>query len=218
MSKYYQTVEDLDVNLEELIACYEHFKESKGFRTDDKRNIDFNAICVNRIPGDENSLVGPKVRGLYWTYPDTTNHEEKRLVKVEEEKYTELCPEFKDTYVEEVYNLLTKHFKVGRVRFLMKPPRTCLSWHRDPEKRLHIPIITNKGCIMVIEDIAFHMPADGAGYITDNTQYHNFFNGMEQNRVHLVATILDDRKEITIDNAKTRLEQMSVIKHDPITD
>ena len=79
MSKYYQTVEDLDVNLEELIACYEHFKESKGFSTDNPDNIDFNAICVNRIPGDPNSLVGPKVRGLYWTYPDDSGKEEQRL-------------------------------------------------------------------------------------------------------------------------------------------
>ena len=30
--------------------------------------------------------------------------------------------------------------------------------------------------------------------------------------------IEDDRKEITIDNARTRLEQMSVITHDPISD
>ena len=30
--------------------------------------------------------------------------------------------------------------------------------------------------------------------------------------------VLDEREEITIDNAKTRLEQMSVLKHDPITD
>ena len=29
---------------------------------------------------------------------------------------------------------------------------------------------------------------------------------------------IDDRKEITIENAKTRLEQMSVLTHDPITD
>ena len=81
-------------------------------------------------------------------------------------------------------------YKVGRVRFLMKPPRSCLSWHRDPDKRLHIPIITNKGCKMVIENEAFHMPADGKVYITDNTKYHNFFNGGEQNRVHLVAVLL----------------------------
>jgi aspartyl/asparaginyl beta-hydroxylase (cupin superfamily) len=56
--------------------------------------------------------------------------------------------------------------------------------------RLHIPIITNKGCKMVIEDTAFHMPANGSGYVTDNTKYHNFFNGSEIERVHLVATIL----------------------------
>ena len=82
-------------------------------------------------------------------------------------------------------------FKVGRVRFLMKPPRSCLSWHRDPEMRLHIPIITNEGCRMVIEDTSFHMPSNGNGYITDNTKYHNFFNGSEFDRVHLVATVLE---------------------------
>ena len=76
------------------------------------------------------------------------------------------------------------------MRFLMKPPRSCLSWHRDPDKRLHIPIITNKGCKMVIENEAFHMPADGKAYITDNTKYHNFFNGSELDRVHLVAVLL----------------------------
>ena len=42
-------------------------------------------------------------------------------VVIQEEKYTELCPEFKDTYVEDVYNLVKKHFKIGRMRFLMKP-------------------------------------------------------------------------------------------------
>ena len=86
--------------------------------------------------------------------------------------------------------MLTKRFKIGRCRFLMKPPRTCLSWHRDPEMRIHIPIITNKGNIMVIENEAFHMPANGNGYITDNTKYHNFFNGSEVDRVHIVATIV----------------------------
>jgi len=57
--------------------------------------------------------------------------------------------------------------------------------------RLHIPIITNEGCKMVIENTAFHMPADGSGYITDNTKYHNFFNGSEIERVHLVSTLID---------------------------
>ena len=79
---------------------------------------------------------------------------------IQEEKYTELCPEFKGTYVEEVYNIVRSKFNIGRMRFLMKAPSSCLSWHRDQKRRLHIPIITNVGNIMVIEDTAFHMPSD----------------------------------------------------------
>ena len=200
MHQYYEE-HPLDIDIDRLGKCYFDFKHHLGFRTDDKRNIDFNAICINRIPGDENSITGGNVRGLNWTMPDSTNHEEQRLERVQEHLYTELCPEFKDTYVEEVYNLINKRFKIGRVRFLMKPPRTCLSWHRDPEMRLHIPIITNKGCVMVIENTAFHMPANGNGYVTDNRQYHNFFNGSEIERVHLVATILNSNLgEIHVDD------------------
>ena len=181
----------LNIDIDQLGKCYFDVKSKLGLKTDDKTLIDFNAICINRIPDDENSITGGNVRGLYWTYPDSTNHEEQRLEPVKEHLYTELCPEFKDTYVEEVYNLVKKHFKIGRMRFLMKPPRSCLSWHRDPEKRLHIPIITNVGNRMIIDDISFHMPADGAAYITDNTKYHNFFNGSECERVHLVSTLIE---------------------------
>jgi len=186
----YHTEIPLSIDIDRLGKCYFDFRSKLGFRTDDKSLRDFNAICVNRIPDDENSITGGNVRGLYWTKPDTTNHEEQRLEPVKESLYTELCPEFKDTYVEEVYNLISSKFKLGRVRFLMKPPRSCLSWHRDPEMRLHIPIITNEGCRMVIEDSSFHMPSNGNGYITDNTKYHNFFNGSEFDRVHLVATVI----------------------------
>ena len=186
----YHTEIPLSIDIDRLGKCYFDFRSKLGFRTDDKSLRDFNAICVNRIPDDEDSITGGNVRGLYWTKPDTTNHEEQRLEPVKESLYTELCPEFKDTYVEEVYNLISSKFKLGRVRFLMKPPRSCLSWHRDPEMRLHIPIITNEGCRMVIEDSSFHMPSNGNGYITDNTKYHNFFNGSEFDRVHLVATVI----------------------------
>ena len=181
----------LSIDIDRLGKCYFDFRSKLGFRTDDKSLRDFNAICVNRIPDDENSITGGNIRGLYWTKPDTTNHEEQRLEPVEEHLYTEICPEFKDTYVEEVYNLISSKYKIGRVRFLMKPPRSCLSWHRDPEMRLHIPIITNEGCRMIIEDTSFHMPSNGNGYITDNTKYHNFFNGSEFDRVHLVATVIE---------------------------
>ena len=191
----YHTEVPLSIDIDRLGKCYLDFRSKLGFRTDDKTLRDFNAICINRIPGDENSITGGNVRGLYWTKPDTTNVEEQRLPYIEEHRYTEICPEFKDTYVEEVYNLITSKFKLGRVRFLMKPPRSCLSWHRDPEMRLHIPIITNEGCRMVIDNVSFHMPSNGSAYIVDNTKYHNFFNGSEIDRVHLVATILEKGNE-----------------------
>ena len=44
---------------------------------------------------------------------------------------------------------------------------------------------------MVIDKTAHHMPADGGVWITNNLKYHNAFNGGEENRVHLVACVLD---------------------------
>ena len=99
--------------------------------------------------------------------------------------------DFEHTYFKEVYDKLSSKFKIGRVRILLKEPRTTLSWHRDPEPRLHIPIITNPGCMQVIENVAKHLPADGSVWITNNTKYHNAFNGGEENRVHFVACLTD---------------------------
>ena len=36
----------------------------------------------------------------------------------------------------------------------------------------------------------FICTANGSAYVADNTKYHNFFNGSEIDRVHLVATML----------------------------
>ena len=152
----------------------------------------FGAIPLNQIPGNKDSVEGHNVRGVYWTLPDETGKEAKRDKPIEESKYTELVPEFHNTYFEEVYSILKRNFKLGRVRILLKEARSTLSWHRDPEPRLHIPIITNPGCRMVIEDFAHHMPADGTVTITNNTKYHNFFNGGEQDRIHLVACVLEN--------------------------
>ena len=151
----------------------------------------FGAISINQIPNDENSIKGSNIRGKYWTIADDTGNEVSRDVDIDESKYTQLIPEFENTYFKEVYETLSKKFKLGRVRLLLKDPRSTLSWHKDPECRLHVPIITNKGCSMVIENVAKHLPADGKVWITNNTKFHNFFNGGEQARVHLVACILE---------------------------
>ena len=153
----------------------------------------FGAIPLNQIPNDEDSIKGNKIRGRYWTIADETGKEVSRDIEIDESKYTHLVSEFEDTYFKEVYETLSKRFKLGRVRLLLKEPRSTLSWHKDPEPRLHIPIITNPGCSMVIENVAKHLPADGNVTITNNTKYHNFFNGGEQARIHLVACMLENR-------------------------
>ena len=151
----------------------------------------FGAICLNQIPGQPESTKGNNARGVYWTKPDKTGKEFSRDKIINENAYTEFVKDFEHTYFKEVYDKLSKKFKLGRVRILLKEPRSTLSWHRDPEPRLHIPIITNPGCIMVIESAAKHLPADGSVYITNNLKYHNAFNGGEENRVHLVACLTD---------------------------
>ena len=152
----------------------------------------FGAISLNQIPNDENSIKGNNIRGKYWTIADESGKEVSRDIDIDESNYTQLVPEFQDTYFKHVYKTLTKRFKLGRVRLLLKEPRSTLSWHKDPEPRLHIPIITNLGCSMVIENIAKHLPADGSVTITNNTKFHNFFNGGEQDRIHLVACVLEN--------------------------
>ena len=170
-------------------ACNEVLK-IKGFDT--SLGIPhFAGIPLNQIPGDPDSVKGNNVRGIYWTKPDSTGLEVQRESKIDEHKYTEFVDDFKNTYFKEVYDQLTKKYKLGRMRLLLKEPRSTLSWHRDPEPRLHIPIYTNPGAIMVVDNVAKHMPADGSVWITNNTKYHNAFNGGEENRVHLVACVLN---------------------------
>ena len=171
------------------IACEEVIK-IKGFDT--SLGIPhFAGIPLNQIPGEPESIKGHNIRGVFWTKPNSTGEEVQRDKMIDESKYTEFVEEFKNTYFNDVYEELSKHYKLGRVRLLLKEPRSTLSWHRDPEPRLHIPIVTNPGCLMVIDNIAKHMQADGSVWITNNTKYHNAFNGGEENRIHLVACVLD---------------------------
>ena len=182
-------VPNLKFDIEKLRADFNLILKKKRFNTLGIKN--FGAIALNQIPGDKNSIEGHNVRGTYWTIPDEKGKEIMRDKPIDESKYTEIVSEFKGTYFEEVYNTLRSHFKIGRVRILLKEPRSTLSWHRDPEPRLHIPIYTNPGAIMVVDNVAKHMPADGSVWITNNTKYHNAFNGGEENRVHLVACVLN---------------------------
>jgi len=186
----FHTVKDLKFDINKLQLSLNDILSRKKYNTANGIK-NFAAICLNQVPNKPESIEGNNARGIYWTKPDSSGKETIRDKNLDETLYTEFIKDYERTYFKTVYDTLKEKFKLGRVRILLKEPRSTLSWHRDPEPRLHIPIITNPGCLMVIENIAKHLPADGSVYITNNVKYHNAFNGGEENRVHLVACLTD---------------------------
>ena len=92
--------------------------DSKKFNTPGVTH--FGAIPLNQIPNDKSSIEGNNIRGKYWTIADETGKEVSRDVDIDESKYTQLIPEFEKTYFKDVFEQLSKKFKLGRVRLLLK--------------------------------------------------------------------------------------------------
>lgn len=182
-------VPNLKFDVEKLKQAFNQVLKIKEFDNAGGVVTNISSISLNRIKGDNQSTEGKYSWGRYWTIPDNNGQEVERADAIDEEQFNEFVPEYNDTYFKYVYDKLSKIYKLGRTRVLKKEPRSTLSWHKDPEPRLHIPIITNYGCRMVIDDRAYHMPADGSVYLTNTTKYHNFFNGGEEDRIHIVATL-----------------------------
>ena len=185
--------QNIKFDIAKLKEAYNQIVQTKKF--DDGGGVThFGAISLTQIPGDPESIKGNKARGVYWTKPDKSGKEVSRDVQINESEQSEFIKDYENTYFKEVYDVLSSRFKLGRVRILLKEPRSTLSWHRDPEPRLHIPIITNPGAHLVIDNRLKHLPADGNVWFTDTRKYHTVFNGGEENRIHLVATFLGNRK------------------------
>jgi len=182
-------IPNLKFDIEKLKQAFNQVLKIKEFDNAGGVVTNISSISLNRIKGDNQSTEGKYSWGRYWTIPDNNGQEVERADAIDEEQFNEFVPEYNDTYFKYVYDKLSKIYKLGRTRVLKKEPRSTLSWHKDPEPRLHIPIITNYGCRMVIDDRAYHMPADGSVYLTNTTKYHNFFNGGEEDRIHIVATL-----------------------------
>ena len=79
----------------------------------------FHAIPMNKIPGDDSSVSGHNVRGVYWTKPDETGKEVMRDKPIDESQYTELVSEFKNTYFEEVYNGLRSKYRYHQITLVL---------------------------------------------------------------------------------------------------
>lgn len=148
----------------------------------------FAALPLTQRPG-QTEWTQNDLSGRYWLRADDRYVEEPREDLVPEIDFSEFNPRFADTYFEQVHAALVKRFPIGRMRVLSKGLYNCNSWHRDPEPRLHIPIITNPGSLFVVNHHVTHLPADGSVYFTDTRCYHTALNGGESRRVHIVAAL-----------------------------
>ena len=93
--------QDLNFDIKKLREACDQVLKIKGFDT--SLGIPhFAGISLNQIPGDPESIKGNKVRGVYWTKPDSSGKEVSRDVTIDESKYTEFVKDYKNTYFEEV--------------------------------------------------------------------------------------------------------------------
>ena len=148
----------------------------------------FAALPLTQRPG-QTEWTENDLSGRYWLRGDDRYVEEAREDLFPEKAFSEFNPDFAGTYFEEVHRQLATRFPIGRMRVLSKGLYNCNSWHRDPEPRLHIPIVTNPGSLFVVNHHVTHLPADGSVYFTDTRGYHTALNGGETRRVHIVAAL-----------------------------
>ena len=155
----------------------------------DMQQQGFSAIPLTGRPGFPLQEAN-ELSGRYWLRKDDRYIEEPMEELVDEIAFSEFDPDLKESYFATVHKELSLRFKIGRMRILSKGLYNCNSWHRDPEPRLHIPIITNPGSLFIVNHHATHLPADGSVYFTDTRGYHTALNGGLFHRVHIVAAII----------------------------
>lgn len=106
--------------------------------------------------------------------------------------YTVLNQYFTGSYMEEVVNAVKEQakeegVKIGRVRLMQLDPKSCYSYHRDPEEfRYHIPLVTNPKCFFVNDMIIEQMPEIGRLYRFRTNDYHTAVNASFEHRVHML--------------------------------
>ena len=86
-------------------------------------------------------------------------------------------------------NSVIETLGMTRTRVMRLEQKTCYSYHKDPSKRVHIPLITNENCFMVISDQIIRYPADGSHYVMDTTQKHTAVNASWEDRIHIVGCL-----------------------------
>jgi len=87
-----------------------------------------------------------------------------------------------------IINRLMEKYSMIRTRIMLSDPKTCLTRHEDLSKRIHIPLVTNPDCLMIIEDSAYFLEP-GKVYLTNTTLRHTAVNASLFGRIHIVGCV-----------------------------
>ena len=88
-----------------------------------------------------------------------------------------------------VLNAIIDDHGLYRTRVMRMKPKTCYTYHQDPTKRLHVPVVTNDKCFLVVDDKVVRCPEIGKPYVIDTTKLHTAVNASFETRVHIVGCI-----------------------------
>lgn len=104
-------------------------------------------------------------------------------------------PENEQDFIIPIYDLeymneLMEQFGMARTRLMRMAPRSCYSWHYDLTPRIHIPIITQPGSCMIVEDEVIRFE-EGVVQWVDTRKYHTAVNPGLEERVHVVGVLRD---------------------------
>lgn len=131
--------------------------------------------------------------GLQYSNPDSPYYDSVETVWYMDDRHTEI----KNT--ESVLNwkswndlglkLQLNNYDLYRTRVLKAKPGCNSVWHIDYDWRYHIPLVTNKDCIIRYRDTEIHMPATGHAYINNAGFMHKFENKGNADRYHICGIL-----------------------------
>ena len=135
---------------------------------------------LKKLPAYDRQIMLQTVKGETDPFYGTgrlseSNHSEEKFI----------YPLFNMPYT----NNLLKELKMTRSRVMKLVPFSCYSYHQDLTKRIHIPLVTNENCFMVIDDEIHRYPNDGNYYLVDTTKKHTFINASNRDRIHIVGCV-----------------------------
>lgn len=79
-------------------------------------------------------------------------------------------------------------YGLKRTRIMKSNSKSCLKLHSDLTKRIHIPLISNPDCFMMIDDQVYYLEP-GKIYLTNTTLKHTAVNASSSFRVHIVGCL-----------------------------